>query len=171
MLRHLIAYCLAIFCCACAGHKQEKQYRIGFSQCTFGDAWRQSMQKEVARELSFHPEIELIVKDAKSFYHYTSALTIKGFHPNESPPAKLHFFIMQDCFYNEQKKFYNISFGGSDNLIRFKELFNPIEIERPPYYTFVIKKNTLHLFSNLSLKYTTDLRNFFKSIDKRFRRS
>jgi signal transduction histidine kinase/DNA-binding response OmpR family regulator len=64
MLRHLIAYCLSIFCCACAGHKKEKQYRIGFSQCTFGDAWRQSMQKEVQRELSFHPEIELIVKDA-----------------------------------------------------------------------------------------------------------
>jgi len=110
----------------------------------------------------------LIVKDAKSFYHYTSALTIKGFHPNESPPAKLHFFIMQDCFYNEQKEFYNISFGGSDNLIRFKELFNPTEIERHPYYTFVIKKNALHLFSNFSLKYTTRLRNFMKLIDKLF---
>jgi len=113
----------------------------------------------------------LMVKDGQSFYHYTSALIIKGFHPNESPPAKLHFFIMQDCFYNEQKKFYNISFGGSDNLIRFKELFNPIEIERPPYYTFVIKKNTLHVFSQLSLKYTTHLRNFIKSIDKLFKHS
>jgi signal transduction histidine kinase/DNA-binding response OmpR family regulator len=56
--------CLSIFLYSCAGHKQEKKYRIGFSQCTFGDAWRQTMQKEVARELSFHPEIELIVKDA-----------------------------------------------------------------------------------------------------------
>jgi hypothetical protein len=113
----------------------------------------------------------LIVKDAKSFYHYTSALVIKGFHPNESPPAKLHFFIMQDCFYHEQKEFYNISFGGSDNLIRFKELFNPVEIERPPYYTFVIKKKTLHVFSKFSLKYTTYLRNFIKSIDTVFKRS
>ena len=108
--------------------------------------------------------------EGQSFYHYTSALIIKGFHPNESPPAKLHFFIMQDCFYNAQKEFYNISFGGSDNLIRFKELFNPIEIERSPYYTFVIKKNTLHVFSKLSSKYTTYLRNFIKSIDKVFRR-
>ncbi|HEX5652969.1 MAG TPA: substrate-binding domain-containing protein [Chitinophagaceae bacterium] len=56
--------CLSIFLFSCSGHKQEKKYRIGFSQCTFGDAWRQTMQKEVQRELSFHPEIELIVKDA-----------------------------------------------------------------------------------------------------------
>ncbi|WP_276500760.1 substrate-binding domain-containing protein [Terrimonas pollutisoli] len=58
------ALCLSILLCSCSGHKQEKKYRIGFSQCTFGDAWRQTMQKEVERELSFHPEIELIVKDA-----------------------------------------------------------------------------------------------------------
>lgn len=56
--------CLSMALYACTGHKQVKQYRIGFSQCTFGDAWRQSMQKEVKRELSFHPEIELIEKDA-----------------------------------------------------------------------------------------------------------
>lgn len=59
-----LVLCLSMMLYACAGHKQVKQYRIGFSQCTFGDAWRQSMQKEVQRELSFHPEIELIVKDA-----------------------------------------------------------------------------------------------------------
>jgi ABC-type sugar transport system substrate-binding protein len=64
MLRLLIAYCLSMTLYACSGHKQVKKYRIGFSQCTFGDAWRQSMQKEVERELSFHPEIKLIVKDA-----------------------------------------------------------------------------------------------------------
>ena len=112
----------------------------------------------------------LIVKDAQSFYHYTSALVIRGFHQNESPPAKTHFYIMRDCFYNEHKEFYNISFGGSDNLIRFKELFNPVEIETPPYYTFVIKKSTLDLFAKFSLKYTTHLRNFIKSLDKLFMR-
>lgn len=60
----LLVLCLSLALNACTGHKQVKQYRIGFSQCTFGDAWRQSMQKEVQRELSFHPQIELIVKDA-----------------------------------------------------------------------------------------------------------
>lgn len=107
-----------------------------------------------------------IVKDGPSFYHYTSALKIKGYHPNESPPAKLHFYIMQDCFYNEHKAFYNISFGGSDNLIRFKELFNPVEIEKPPYYTFVVKKKTLNFLSKFSEKYTTSLRNLIKSMNQ-----
>lgn len=60
----LFIVCLLSLLSACSGHKQEKKYRIGFSQCTFGDSWRQTMQKEVYRELSFHPEVELIVKDA-----------------------------------------------------------------------------------------------------------
>ncbi|MEO8712091.1 MAG: hypothetical protein ABI405_08225 [Parafilimonas sp.] len=112
--------------------------------------------------------VVLVVKDGHSFYHYTSALSIKGYNPNESPPAKLHFFIMQDCFYNENKDFYNISFGGSDNLIRFKELFNPVEIEKPPYYTFIIKKNLLRFLSKLSFKKVADLRRFVKTFNNRF---
>ena len=110
----------------------------------------------------------LIVKDAQSFYHYTSALHVEGFKPSESPPAKLHFFIMQDCFYNEHKAYYNISFGGSDSLVRFKELFNPIEVEKPAYYTYVIKKRTLHFLSKFSPKHATYLRNIFKAFDNLF---
>jgi signal transduction histidine kinase/DNA-binding response OmpR family regulator len=49
---------------SCSTRKPEKKYRIGFSQCTFGDNWRITMQKEMERELSFHPEIEFVVKDA-----------------------------------------------------------------------------------------------------------
>ena len=37
---------------------------IGFSQCTLGDIWRITMLQEMERELSFHPEIDFIVKDA-----------------------------------------------------------------------------------------------------------
>ncbi len=49
--------------CACSGNKQEKKFRIGFSQCA-SDVWRQNMQKEMERELSFHPEIDFIFKQA-----------------------------------------------------------------------------------------------------------
>ena len=59
-----IILCLPFIITSCSGHKQEKKYRIGFSQCTFGDDWRKTMQKEMERELSFHPEVELVVKDA-----------------------------------------------------------------------------------------------------------
>jgi hypothetical protein len=113
--------------------------------------------------------VVFIVKDAQSYYHYTSALIVKGFKPSESPPAKLHYFIMQDCFYKEHKAFYNISFGGSDNLIRFKELFNPVEIERPPYYTFVIRKNALKFLSKFSYKQAASLRSALKIFDNLFK--
>ncbi len=41
-----------------------KHYRIGFSQCGEADHWRKSMLAEMQRELSFHPGIELIYKQA-----------------------------------------------------------------------------------------------------------
>jgi hypothetical protein len=112
--------------------------------------------------------VVLVVKDGQSFYHYTSALIIKGYKANESPPVKLHFFIMQDCFYNEHKPYYNISFGGSDNLIRFKELFNPVEIEKPPYYTFLVRRKSLNLLTKFSQRQIIILRRLFKSIDNFF---
>ena len=49
---------------SCNKKVNEKHFVIGFSQCTTHDVWRKYMQKEMERELSFHPEINLIVKDA-----------------------------------------------------------------------------------------------------------
>ena len=49
---------------SCNRKVREKQFVIGLSQCTTHDVWRQYMQKEMERELAFHPEIKLIVKDA-----------------------------------------------------------------------------------------------------------
>lgn len=51
---------------SCHERRQDKQYVIGFSQCTAGDAWRKAMHEEMKRELSFHPNLELIIKDAKN---------------------------------------------------------------------------------------------------------
>jgi signal transduction histidine kinase/DNA-binding response OmpR family regulator len=59
-----LIFCLLLLLVSCSAPKREKKIRIGFSQCTFSDNWRKTMQKEMERELSFHPEINLIVKDA-----------------------------------------------------------------------------------------------------------
>jgi hypothetical protein len=91
----------------------------------------------------------LIIKDAQCYYHFTSAMVVKGYKYNESPPAKLHLFIMRDCFYTENKSYYNISFGGSDSLIRFKELFNPVEVKKPPYYTCILLRSFFPFFKKL----------------------
>ncbi|MEO6479600.1 MAG: substrate-binding domain-containing protein [Ferruginibacter sp.] len=41
-----------------------KKFRIGFSQCA-SDVWRQNMQHEMEREFSFHPELEIIIRNAQ----------------------------------------------------------------------------------------------------------
>ncbi len=43
---------------------QHKPVRIGFSQRTMADSWRRTMLTSMQLELSFHPDIEFIVKDA-----------------------------------------------------------------------------------------------------------
>ena len=53
------------FFVSCSGNKAEKKYKIGFSQCTGADIWRKSMLESMQRELSFHPNTELIFRDAK----------------------------------------------------------------------------------------------------------
>lgn len=108
----------------------------------------------------------VILKDAQCFYHFTSAMLVKGYKENESPPAKLHLFIMEDCFYNEHKSYYNISYGGTSNLIRFKELFNPVEVTKPACYTYIINKKSLSLFQKATPEATVYVRTFFKSISK-----
>ncbi len=54
---------LTIFSCS---NQEEKSYKIGFSQCVTEDAWRKQMHEEMYRELSFHPNLELTILDAKS---------------------------------------------------------------------------------------------------------
>lgn len=53
----------SLFLFSCNNNKTGKKYRIGFSQCA-NDVWRQNMQQEMEREISFHPEIEVITKNA-----------------------------------------------------------------------------------------------------------
>ncbi|WP_301923230.1 substrate-binding domain-containing protein [Ferruginibacter sp.] len=49
---------------SCLNHKDTKVFTVGFSQCTMVNKFRQTMLKEMVRELSFHPEINFIFKDA-----------------------------------------------------------------------------------------------------------
>ncbi|MEP7109133.1 MAG: substrate-binding domain-containing protein [Ferruginibacter sp.] len=64
---------ISLLLVSCNSKKDEKRFTIGFSQCTLGDSWRKTMQKEMERELSFHPEINFIIKDA----NLSSELQIK----------------------------------------------------------------------------------------------
>ncbi|MEO6733858.1 MAG: substrate-binding domain-containing protein [Ferruginibacter sp.] len=57
-------FSVVVLLASCNKPVEKKQFTIGFSQCTLGDTWRKTMQKEMERELSFHPKINFVVKDA-----------------------------------------------------------------------------------------------------------
>lgn len=50
---------------SCQSTQSKKSFRIAFSQCIGSDAWRETMLKEMRRELSFHPEVEFLYTDAE----------------------------------------------------------------------------------------------------------
>ncbi|QDA58950.1 substrate-binding domain-containing protein [Hymenobacter jejuensis] len=49
---------------SCTTSPTPRTYRIGFSQCTNGDAWRQAMLAGMKKELSFYPQVSFRMKDA-----------------------------------------------------------------------------------------------------------
>ncbi len=51
---------------SCETKQEVREYTIGFSQCTGGDAWRRAMHEEMERELSFYPNLIFEIKDAKN---------------------------------------------------------------------------------------------------------
>jgi signal transduction histidine kinase/DNA-binding response OmpR family regulator len=61
---YLFLVYLVLLLAACTPKQAEKKFRIGFSQCTMVNKFRQTMLKEMERELSFHPQINFIFKDA-----------------------------------------------------------------------------------------------------------
>jgi signal transduction histidine kinase/DNA-binding response OmpR family regulator len=59
--------CLLLFLAGgCSIPDQGQQYRIGFSQCTGGDAWRRQMLVAMKGELAFHQGLDLEYRDAEN---------------------------------------------------------------------------------------------------------
>ncbi|MCU0323234.1 MAG: aminoacyltransferase [Chitinophagaceae bacterium] len=108
-----------------------------------------------------------IVKD-KNYYNYLSGgLIVEGYDSKNSPSAKLHYLAMQDCFYKEEKKYYNISYSGEgSDVYKFKSSFNPAVEDMPDYYTFIANKWATSIFRSLSLKNVKKVRKFIRSITK-----
>lgn len=108
-----------------------------------------------------------IVKD-KNYYNYLSGgLVVEGYESKNSPSAKLHYLAMIDCFYKEQKKFYNISYSGEDSdVYKFKSSFNPEVEDMPDYYTFIANNWATKIFRALSFKNVKNVRKFIRSITK-----
>ena len=64
-LRTYSIFLLLLIGSSCTDRDADKQYVIGFSQCTTADAWRQSMEREMKRELFFLEHIQFRMRDAE----------------------------------------------------------------------------------------------------------
>lgn len=60
----LIFFLTAVFLSACNRELKPREYVIGFSQCVESDAWRKTMLEEMKKELSFHPNVRFLYRDA-----------------------------------------------------------------------------------------------------------
>ena len=64
---YYFALLLIISCLACNKNESEnKKFKIGFAQAQGGDNWRETMLREMKREVSFHNNIEFYIKDAQA---------------------------------------------------------------------------------------------------------
>jgi signal transduction histidine kinase/DNA-binding response OmpR family regulator len=62
-----LSFLLVLTCIACnKKESKNKKFKIGFSQAQGGDNWRETMLREMKREVSFHNNIELYIKDAEA---------------------------------------------------------------------------------------------------------
>ena len=82
-----------------------------------------------------------IVKDGNSFTYLSGALMLNGIKAKFSPANNLHYLIIKDCFYKEQKDKYNLSYSSpASGVYMFKTSFKPVEEKRPEFYTYVVNK-------------------------------
>lgn len=62
-----LSFLLVLTCIACnKKENKNKKFKIGFSQAQGGDNWRETMLREMKREVSFHKNIEFYIKDAEA---------------------------------------------------------------------------------------------------------
>ncbi len=61
----VILFLSLIAVAGCSPAEKKNRYTIGFAQCTNGDDWRKAMLEGMEKELSFHPDVKLVMKDAR----------------------------------------------------------------------------------------------------------
>ncbi|QEC69105.1 GNAT family N-acetyltransferase [Panacibacter ginsenosidivorans] len=110
-----------------------------------------------------------IVKDSQSFTYFSGALELQNIPAKYSPANNLHYLIMQDCFYKEDRKIYNLSYSPRESgVYMFKTSFRPEEICKPGFYTYVINRKIAERIFSLQGKSISAIRTKLRSIIKLF---
>ena len=64
-VKKLILFLVTFLLVSTAKAEPREKYKIGFSQCTMADQWRQTQVRLMEIELAFYPEMNLVVRDAQ----------------------------------------------------------------------------------------------------------
>jgi hypothetical protein len=110
-----------------------------------------------------------IVKDAVSSTYFSGALELQDIPAKYSPANNLHYLIMQDCFYKENRKVYNLSYSPKESgVYMFKTSFKPEEVCKPGFYTYVINRKITERIFSLQGKSVSAIRRKLRSMIKLF---
>ncbi|HEA22376.1 hypothetical protein LCGC14_0736840 [marine sediment metagenome] len=60
-----VFFLIALFLLSCSREKEQDKIRIGFSQCMDEHPWREAMNHSMKLQASLHPEIELVMYEAR----------------------------------------------------------------------------------------------------------
>ncbi len=111
-----------------------------------------------------------VVKDAGSYNYFSGALSLRDIKPKNSPSNKLQYLIMKDCFYEENKPRYNLSYSSPGSGVHmFKDSFHPKVQEKPGFYTYVINEKVAGIVKLLHKNRLKPIRTFFRHITKTFK--
>lgn len=106
-----------------------------------------------------------IVKDANTYTYFSGALILNDIKAKYSPANNLHYLIMQDCFYKENKARYNLSYSAPGSGVHmFKTSFKPVEEIKPLFYTYVINSNWANRILNFQKGSLRQVRNRLRNL-------
>jgi len=112
-----------------------------------------------------------IVKDGSTYTYFSGALVLGDIKPKYSPANNLHYLIMQDCFYKEDKLKYNLSYSAPGSGVHmFKTSFKPVEETKPLFYTYVIDNVWADRILNLQKGNMRQVRDRFRNLIHIFRK-
>lgn len=106
-----------------------------------------------------------IVKDANTYTYFSGALVLNDIKAKFSPANNLHYLIMQDCFYKENKQRYNLSYSAPGSGVHmFKTSFKPVEEIKPLFYTYIISSSWANRILNFQKGSLRKVRNRFRNL-------
>lgn len=149
------------------GQKKNFSYRPFDS---YNAIFEEGLNNDLCTVYTVHLENRLvcaafIVKDRLSYNYMSGALDLGDLNPKYSPANNMHYLIMQDCFYKDNKQYYNLSYSSPESGVYvFKMSFRPQLIKKPSSYSLSTEGAISKFFLRLNSGNIRKIKNYLRSI-------